>query len=147
MAGGELVYIGHSVSNHGLKIKKGRLELPSTNAEISASGDILINPGSGNSVTISGSVLPEILTLSKIKTTGNVIGSDVKIVDFTDPVLQPTQTSALKSKPAWNIAEFLEKMVVTQDSTTFLDFETITTEGGDIVVQNELSTAVTYDDL
>ena len=42
----------------------------------------------------------------------------------------------------------MEKLVVTEASTGFLDFETITDESGDIIVQNEtLSTQTSYDDI
>ena len=146
---GDLVYIGHNVVNHGFEVIRGNLTLPSGSiAKINATGDITIDPGAANDVIISGSTLTVVGAFepAKVKTTGNIIGADVKLVDFG--TLIDDAGGTLIEKPAFGIIEAMEKLVVTQASTGFLDFETITTEDGDIIVQNETqATAVSYDSL
>ena len=146
---GDLVYIGHNVVNHGFEVLRGNLTLPSgSTAKINATGDITIDPTAANDVIISGSTLTVVGAFEpgKVKTTGNIIGADVKLVDFG--TLVDDAGGTLIEKPAFGIIEAMEKLVITEASTTFLDFETITTEDGDIIVQNETTaTAVSYDNL
>ena len=146
---GDLVYIGHNVVNHGFEVLRGNLTLPSgSTAKINATGDITIDPTAANDVIISGSTLTVVGAFEpgKVKTTGNIIGADVKLVDFG--TLVDDAGGTLIEKPAFGIIEAMEKLVITEASTTFLDFETITTEDGDIIVQNETTaTAVSYDSL
>ena len=146
---GDLVYIGHNVVNHGFEVRRGNLTLPSgSTAKINATGDITIDPTAANDVIISGSTLTVVGAFEpgKVKTTGNIIGADVKLVDFG--TLVDDAGGTLIEKPAFGIIEAMEKLVITEASTTFLDFETITTEDGDIIVQNETTaTATSYDSL
>ena len=146
---GDLVYIGHNVVNHGFEVLRGNLTLPSgSTAKINATGDITIDPTAANDVIISGSTLTVVGAFEpgKVKTTGNIIGADVKLVDFG--TLVDDAGGTLIEKPAFGIIEAMEKLVVTEASTTFLDFETITDESGDIIVQNETqATATSYDSL
>jgi len=146
---GDLVYIGHNVVNHGFEVLRGNLTLPSgSTAKINATGDITIDPTAANDVIISGSTLTVVGAFEpgKVKTTGNIIGADVKLVDFG--TLVDDAGGTLIEKPAFGIIEAMEKLVITEASTTFLDFETITTEDGDIIVQNETTaTATSYDSL
>ena len=146
---GDLVYIGHNVVNHGFEVLRGNLTLPSgSTAKINATGDITIDPTAANDVIISGSTLTVVGAFEpgKVKTTGNIIGADVKLVDFG--TLIDDLGGTLIEKPAFGIIEAMEKLVVTEASTTFLDFETITDESGDIIVQNETqATATSYDSL
>ena len=146
---GDLVYIGQNVNNHGLSVLRGNLTLPSgSTAKINATGDITIDPTAANNVIISGSSLTVVGAFEpgKVKTTGNIIGADVKLVDFG--TLIDDAGGTLIEKPAFGIIEAMEKLVVTEESTGFLDFETITDEEGDIIVQNETqATAVSYDSL
>lgn len=146
---GDLVYIGHNVVNHGFEVLRGNLTLPSgSTAKINATGDITIDPTAANDVIISGSTLTVLGAFEpgKVKTTGNIIGADVKLVDFG--TLVDDAGGTLIEKPAFGIIEAMEKLVITEASTTFLDFETITTEDGDIIVQNETTaTATSYDSL
>ena len=146
---GDLVYIGHNVVNHGFEVLRGNLTLPSgSTAKINATGDITIDPTAANDVIISGSTLSVVGAFEpgKVKTTGNIIGADVKLVDFG--TLVDDAGGTLIEKPAFGIIEAMEKLVVTEASTTFLDFETITDESGDIIVQNETqATATSYDSL
>ena len=146
---GDLVYIGHNVVNHGFEVLRGNLTLPSgSTAKINATGDITIDPTAANDVIISGSTLTVVGAFEpgKVKTTGNIIGADVKLVDFG--TLIDDLGGTLIEKPAFGIIEAMEKLVVTEASTGFLDFETITDESGDIIVQNETqATATSYDSL
>ena len=146
---GDLVYIGQNVNNHGLSVLRGNLTLPSgSTAKINATGDITIDPTAANNVIISGSSLTVVGAFEpgKVKTTGNIIGADVKLVDFG--TLIDDAGGTLIEKPAFGIIEAMEKLVITEESTTFLDFETITTEDGDIILQNETTaTATSYDSL
>ena len=146
---GDLVYIGHNVVNHGFEVLRGNLTLPSgCTAKINATGDITIDPTAANDVIISGSTLTVVGAFEpgKVKTTGNIIGADVKLVDFG--TLIDDLGGTLIEKPAFGIIEAMEKLVVTEASTGFLDFETITDESGDIIVQNETqATATSYDSL
>ena len=146
---GDLVYIGHNVVNHGFEVLRGNLTLPSgSTAKINATGDITIDPTAANDVIISGSTLTVVGAFEpgKVKTTGNIIGADVKLVEFG--TLVDDAGGTLIEKPAFGIIEAMEKLVITEASTTFLDFETITTEDGDIIVQNETTaTATSYDSL
>ena len=146
---GDLVYIGHNAVNHGFEVLRGNLTLPSGSiAKINATGDITIDPTAANDVIISGSTLTVVGAFEpgKVKTTGNIIGADVKLVDFG--TLVDDAGGTLIEKPAFGIIEAMEKLVVTEGTTTFLDFETITTESGDIIVQNETTaTATSYDSL
>ncbi|SVB08277.1 uncharacterized protein METZ01_LOCUS161131 [marine metagenome] len=125
------------------------MTLPSgSTAKINATGDITIDPTAANDVIISGSTLTVVGAFEpgKVKTTGNIIGADVKLVDFG--TLVDDAGGTLIEKPAFGIIEAMEKLVVTEGTTTFLDFETITTENGDIIVQNETTaTATSYDNL
>ena len=146
---GDLVYIGHNVVNHGFEVLRGNLTLPSgSTAKINATGDITIDPTADNDVIISGSTLTVVGAFEpgKVKTTGNIIGADVKLVDFG--TLVDDAGGTLIEKPAFGIIEAMEKLLITEASTTFLDFETITTEDGDLIVQNETTaTATSYDSL
>ena len=146
---GDLVYIGQNVNNHGLSVLRGNLTLPSgSTAKINATGDITIEPTAANNVIISGSSLTVVGAFEpgKVKTTGNIIGADVKLADFS--TLLDDAGGTLIEKPVFGIIEAMEKLVVTEASTGFLDFETITDESGDIIVQNEtLSTQTSYDDI
>ena len=146
---GDLVYIGQNVNNHGLSVLRGNLTLPSgSTAKINATCDITIDPTAANNVIISGSSLTVVGAFEpgKVKTTGNIIGADVKLADFS--TLLDDAGGTLIEKPVFGIIEAMEKLVVTEASTGFLDFETITDESGDIIVQNEtLSTQTSYDDI
>ena len=146
---GDLVYIGHNVVNHGFEVLRGNLTLPSgSTAKINATGDITIDPTANDRVIISGSSLLVTGTFEpgKVKTTGNIIGADVRLVDFN--TLLDDAGGTLIEKPAYGIIEAMEKLVVTEESTGFLDFETVTDEEGDIIVQNEtVGVTVSYDSL
>ena len=146
---GDLVYIGHNVVNHGVEVLRGNLTLPSgSTAKINATGDITIDPTANDRVIISGSSLLVTGTFEpgKVKTTGNIIGADVRLVDFN--TLLDDAGGTLIEKPAYGIIEAMEKLVVTEASTGFLDFETVTDEEGDIIVQNEtVGVTVSYDSL
>ena len=111
---GDLVYIGHNVVNHGFEVLRGNLTLPSgSTAKINATGDITIDPTAANDVIISGSTLTVVGAFEpgKVKTTGNIIGADVKLVDFG--TLIDDLGGTLIEKPAFGIIEAMEKLVVT----------------------------------
>ena len=106
---GDLVYIGHNVVNHGFEVLRGNLTLPSgSTAKINATGDITIDPGAANDVIISGSTLTVVGAFEpgKVKTTGNIIGADVKLVDFG--TLVDDAGGTLIEKPAFGIIEAME---------------------------------------
>jgi len=114
---------GVAADTANIAVSEEGSSLTSQVSSIDFVGSSLTATTSGNAVTVTST------SSSPFKATGSyyATNSDVQVTGSL-------AISGIISEQGYSIPELMEKMVVDEDSTTFLNFTTITTESGEVVV-------------
>jgi hypothetical protein len=114
---------GINADTANISVKEEGSSLTSQVSSIDFVGSSITATTSGNNVTVTAT------SASPFSQTGSyyAANSDVQVTGSL-------AISGIISEQGYSIPELMEKMVVDDDSTTFLNFTTITNESGEVIV-------------
>ena len=114
---------GVAADTANIAVKEEGSSLTSQVSSINFVGSSLTATTSGNAVTVTAT------SASPFSQTGSYYAANSDI-----QVTGSFAVSGIISEQGYSIPELMEKMVVDQGSTTFLNFVTITNESGEVIV-------------